>query len=67
MNPPSLHGNWVDLGIIVLLILYLFGWGRGFILGMIDLSGFILSFVAALRLYPIFGEILIANFSLDFY
>lgn len=62
---PSLHGNWVDLVILLIMFSYLAGGiGRGFILGIFDLGGFLLSFVAALKWYSIFGEILVANFSL---
>lgn len=65
MNLPPLHGNWVDL-IIILMILFSL-WsnrGRGVILGMIDLGGFLLSFVAALKLYLVVGNLLVLNFSL---
>lgn len=62
---PSLGGNWVDLSIFVIAILYLWeGWRRGFILGFIDLGGFLLSFVASLRLYSFVGYFLVSQFSL---
>lgn len=65
MNFPSLHGNWVDLVILLILLFYLFeGVGRGFLLGFVDLSGFLLSFIIALKSYNFVGELLIANFSL---
>lgn len=65
MDIPALHGNWVDLGIIIVVLAYLLGgWGRGLILGMIDLLGFLISFAAALKFYPLVGKILIDNFSL---
>lgn len=64
-NLPALHGNWVDLAIILITLFYILGgWGRGFILGIIDLAGFILSFFASLRLYKTLGGIIIDNFSL---
>ncbi len=65
MNFPALRGNWVDLFIILLLSFYLLsGWSRGFLLGIADMIGFILSFIGALRLYSVFGELLVINFSL---
>lgn len=65
MQLPALHGNWVDLIILLAVFFYLLaGWGRGFILGILDLSGFILSFIVSLRFYSFFGELLIANFAL---
>lgn len=64
MNLPSLQGNWIDLIILLILCVYILeGWGRGFILGIIDFGGFILSFVASLRLYAKVGEIFVSNFS----
>lgn len=66
MNIPALHGNWVDLAIIIIILVYLAsGWGRGFVLGILDLVGFLLSFVGALKFYSIVGAFLIANFSLS--
>ncbi len=65
MNLPALHGNWVDLAILVEIFFYLLGgWGRGFILGVLDLGGLILSFLASLKFYSFFGELLVVNFSL---
>lgn len=65
MNLPALSGNWVDLLIVLLVLLYLWGgWSRGLILGMLDLSGFFLSFFAALRSYSFWSQFLVANFSL---
>jgi uncharacterized protein YkwD len=65
MNIPTLGGNWVDLGIVLILLFYFFeGLGRGFLLGTIDLSGFLLSFVVALKAYTPIGDLLVANFSL---
>lgn len=64
MDVPALHGNWVDLGIIIVILTYLIGgWKRGFILGMIDFFGFILSFIIAIHFYSFFGKLLIVNFS----
>lgn len=65
MNIPALHGNWVDLFLLFLIGFYLLeGVGRGFILSLVDLGGFIISFVASLKFYSFFGELLVANFSI---
>lgn len=65
MDFPSLHGNWVDLAILIEIFLYLLGgWGRGFVLGFLDLGGLILSFFVSLKFYAITGQILVDNFSL---
>lgn len=62
---PALHGNWVDLVILFVVVFYLIGgWNRGFILSVLDLGGFILSFVFSLKLYSFFGLLLVNNFSL---
>lgn len=66
MDVLSLHGNWVDLIIFLTLITYLLsGWGRGFVISMIDLAGFLLSFIGALKFSAFFGNILILNFSIS--
>ncbi|MBI4100782.1 CvpA family protein [Candidatus Microgenomates bacterium] len=65
LNLPVLNGNWVDLIIIFFLILALFeGWQRGFLIGLLDLSSFILSFLLALKFYALLAIVLEANFSL---
>lgn len=65
MQFPALHGNWVDLLIILITLFYLWeGISRGFLLGILDVGGFVLSFVASLKLYGVIGKILIENFSL---
>lgn len=65
MNVPVLTGNWVDIIIILIVIFYSAnGLSRGFILGLLDLFGFLLSFTAALKFYYLFGKILVAGFSL---
>jgi len=62
----NLSGNWVDLIILFILLFYLLsGWGRGFILGSLDLLGFIFSFLAALKIYAPIGLILIDYFALS--
>jgi uncharacterized protein YkwD len=66
MDFPSLHGNWVDLVILSIVFLYLVsGWSRGLFLGILDLGGFLLSFVASLKFYATIGELLTVNFSLS--
>ncbi len=64
MSLPALHGNWIDLAIVILILFYLLSWGRGLILGLVDVGGFVLSFIAALKLYSLVGEFLVVNFSL---
>lgn len=65
MTIPSLNGNWVDLFLSIILLFYLWsGWGRGFLLGILDLAGFVLSFTGALKLYSFLANLLISNFSL---
>ena len=44
--------NLIDIAIIVLVLLsVLNGWRRGFILGVLDLLGWVLVFIAGLRFY----------------
>lgn len=63
---PTLQGNWIDLLIITMLAFAIWeGTERGLILGIIDLLGFLLAFVLALKLYPLAGQFLLANFSLS--
>lgn len=62
---PSLHGNWIDLVILLVIIFYVWeGIRRGFILGVIDLGGFILSFLISLKTYRLTGNFLVENFTL---
>lgn len=57
--------NWVDLILIVTFLLYaLEGSGLGFIRGLFDFFGFILSFLFALKFYTIAGNVLANNFFL---
>lgn len=60
-----MNGNWIDLAVLATLLFYLWtGVGRGFILGLFDLSGFIASFFISLKYYAVVGSLLAANFSL---
>ncbi len=62
---PTLHGNWIDLVILLVIIFYVWeGIRRGFILGVIDLGGFILSFLISLKTYRLTGNFLAENFTL---
>lgn len=64
MNIPSLHGNWVDLLIILFVLFYIWdGWGKGFVQLASDWVVFLLSFIIALKLYPFVSQLLSANFS----
>lgn len=61
---PALNGNWLDLVIIIFLLLSFWeGWERGFLSGIIDLLGFVLSFLLALKFYPLLGNFLVLEFS----
>lgn len=54
--------NWIDLFIILTFFYYLWeGRRRGFILGVIDLSGFVISFLASILLYSKLSDFLIHN------
>lgn len=61
----ALHGNWIDLVILLVILFYVReGIRRGFILGVIDLGGFILSFLISLKTYRLTGNFLVENFTL---
>lgn len=65
MYIPSLHGNWVDLVIILLMIYYLWGINtRGFIIETLEFASLFLSFILSLKYYTLIGNLIIANFSL---
>ncbi len=65
MEIAALHSNWVDLIVILMIILYLVsGWRRGFLLGLVDLVGFVASFAFALKTYAFVGQLLVANFQI---
>ncbi|MCL4398102.1 CvpA family protein [Patescibacteria group bacterium] len=61
---PALHGNWVDLVILIFLALYAVnGFRRGFFALLIDMGSFIGAFLLALKFYPFAAQLFIANFS----
>lgn len=62
---PLLHGNWVDLVLVLVFFFYLFqGIRWGFILGSLELLSLGLSFFVSLRFYGVAAYLLIGNFSL---
>lgn len=66
MNIPSLNGNWIDLLIVIFIVLYAADkWKKGLLEGGLDLGGFLLSLVIALRFYPFASKLLQSNFSLS--
>lgn len=65
MNIPALHGNWVDLLILVFLAIYAWGsWEEGFLVLLARMGSFLGSFLLALKYYAFGAQLLIANFSL---
>jgi len=64
-TPPALNGNWIDLIILAVLVIYVIdGVRRGLILGLLDLVSFTFSFFAAIQLYDLAAVILQINFNL---
>lgn len=65
LNLSFISGTWIDGAIAALIIYYLFiGWRRGFLLGLADLAGILLSFLLSLKYYTLAGQILMNQ--LDF-
>lgn len=65
MQFSAFNGNWVDLVILLILGFYFYqGISRGFVLGLLDVGGFLLSFLSALKLYRGLGDIFVTHFSL---
>ncbi len=60
----SLHGNWVDLTFILLLLYFMLS-SRGLIRTVLEALGFIFSLVLSYKLYAFFGKLLILNFSVN--
>lgn len=66
MNIPALHGNWVDLVIIIFVLFYVWeGYSKGFFSLLFELIAFVGSFLIALKLYPYAATLLVNNFSLS--
>lgn len=62
---PALHGNYIDL--LVLVFLGVYAWGglkRGFLRQLAEMGSFIGGFGLALRFYPLAAKLLVDNFSL---
>ncbi len=60
-----LQNNWVDLAIILFFLVYILGkLKKGFIEGLVDFAGFILSLIFALKFYTFTADIIRAPFDL---
>ncbi len=59
----SLHGNWVDL-LFILLLIYFIITSSGFIDTLFDALGFIFSLIFSYKFYSFFGALLVSNFAL---
>lgn len=59
----SLHGNWVDL-VFILLLVYLILTSEGFLDTLFDAVGFVFALFFSYKFYSFFGKLLILNFSL---
>ena len=58
--------NWVDVALVLFFLYYLWeGVQKGLLLGIIDLVGFILSFLASIKLYSFAATLLINHASLS--
>src|SRR3989304_3861377 len=57
--------NWIDYLLLVVLAFYAYaGYASGFIRAILDLIGFVLSFLIGLRFYGFVAEILLHKFSM---
>jgi len=63
LNKFSLHGNWVDL-VLILLLIYFILTGKGFLDTLFDAIGFVFSLFFSYKFYSFFGKLLLFNFSL---
>jgi uncharacterized protein YkwD len=63
LNSFSLHGNWVDLAFVLVVLYFLFT-NRGFLDTMLDVVGFVLALIFSYRLYNVIGRLLVYNFAL---
>ncbi|OGH17325.1 MAG: hypothetical protein A3C22_02015 [Candidatus Levybacteria bacterium RIFCSPHIGHO2_02_FULL_37_10] len=62
---PNLGLNWLDFIIITVLLFYsLEGYSLGFIASLLDLIGFVSSFIIGLKTYSFFSKALIEFFSI---
>src|SRR3989344_7154423 len=62
---PRAGFNWLDLVIIIVLLFYaLEGYSLGFIAALLDLIGFVLSFIIGLKTYSFFSQAIIKLFSI---
>lgn len=59
----SLHGNWVDL-VFILLLVYFISTSEGFLDTIFDAFGFVFALFFSYKFYSFFGKLLIANFAL---
>lgn len=58
--------NWVDIALILFFLYYLWeGTQKGLLLGIIDLVGFVVSFLASIKLYSFAAMLLIAQANLS--
>lgn len=54
--------NWIDAAIILTLFFYLWeGRERGFVLGVVDLVGFVISFISSIIFYSKLADFLVKN------
>lgn len=57
--------NWLDFVIIIVLLFYcLEGYSLGFIAALLDLIGFVSSFIIGLKIYSFFSQVIIKFFSI---
>ena len=62
---PSLGLNWLDLVIIIVLAFYAIeGYSLGFIAALLDLIGFVSSFIIGLKIYSFFSQAIIKFFAI---
>lgn len=59
----SLHGNWVDM-VFILLLIYFIVTNEGFLDTFFDAIGFVFSLFFSYKFYAFFGRLLVLNFSL---
>jgi len=62
---PKAGLNWLDFVVIIVLLFYAFeGYSLGFIASLLDLIGFVLSFIIGLKTYSFFSQVIIKLFSI---